>query len=114
MTAKPLSNYFSLNRRYARSINLERDLDETEAILGYVPTERAVNALRRILISFTQTGTTQAWTLTGVYGTGKSAFAHFLTALCASKDSPGHKHALKIAQAALGSDSPEYAALINR
>jgi hypothetical protein len=31
-----LSEYFHLNRRYARSINLERDLDNPNSVNGYV------------------------------------------------------------------------------
>jgi hypothetical protein len=46
---QPLSQYFSLNRRYSRSINLERDLERVEALVGYVPTEKSVDALHRIL-----------------------------------------------------------------
>ncbi|WP_261198786.1 hypothetical protein [Laspinema olomoucense] len=33
---KLLSNYFSLNRRYSRSINIERDLERAEALAGYI------------------------------------------------------------------------------
>ena len=47
MTQKPLSSYFSLNRRYYRSVNLVRDLDKPDAVQGYVPTEAAAGALRR-------------------------------------------------------------------
>ena len=32
MTNKKLSDYFSLQRRYSRSINLERDLDNVESL----------------------------------------------------------------------------------
>ncbi|MGB7439784.1 MAG: hypothetical protein WA919_01835 [Coleofasciculaceae cyanobacterium] len=80
---RPLSQYFSLNRRYSRSINLERDLEQVEALEGYVPTERSVDSLRRILAGFKSEQTNRAWTLTSVYGTGKSAFAHYLISLCA-------------------------------
>lgn len=108
---KPLSQYFSLNRRYSRSINIERDLEKIDALLGYIPTERSVNALKRILAGLTQKQSRSAWTLTSVYGTGKSAFAHFLASLCAPQSSQMRQKALEIASEPLGSDSSEYLAL---
>ncbi len=103
-----LSQYFSVNRRYARSINLERDFDLPNTVLGYIPTERAVDALRRLFAAFTKTQSTRAWTLTGVYGTGKSAFAHYLASLCAPAENPMRHYALDIAQKVLGATSPDY------
>ncbi len=124
---RPLSQYFSLNRRYSRSINLERDLERVEALVGYVPTEKSVDALRRILAGFTdsqaKTSTSlsfsaersrsanRAWTLTSVYGTGKSAFAHYLVSLCAPEKDPIRSKALEITENALGAESTEYCGL---
>jgi hypothetical protein len=108
---KPLSQYFSLNRRYSRSINIERDLEKIDALLGYIPTERSVNALKRILGGLTEKQSRSAWTLTSVYGTGKSAFAHFLASLCAPQSSQMRQKALEIASEPLGLDSSEYLAL---
>jgi len=97
---KLLAEYFQLDRRYARSINLERDLDNPNSVAGYVLTDRSLYALNQILINSPESGQTQAVTLTGVYGTGKSAFAHFLACLCAGEESVKQK-ALAIAQKAL-------------
>jgi len=108
---RPLSQYFSLNRRYSRSINLERDLERVEALVGYVPTERSVDALRRVLKGLTDSQANRAWTLTSVYGTGKSAFAHYLASLFAPVDNSMRHQALEITQKALGSDSAEYSSL---
>ncbi|WP_052345433.1 hypothetical protein [Planktothrix rubescens] len=85
---KTLSNYFSLNRRYSRSVNLERDLERLDALEGYILTERSIDALRRILTGMTTSEGHRAWTVTSVYGTGKSAFAHYLTALLADNKNP--------------------------
>ena len=103
-----LSQYFSLNRRYARSINLERDLELADAVEGYILTGRAVDAMQRMLPAFTKANSQRAWTLTGVYGTGKSAFAHFWAALCAAETSPLRQKALAIAAGGLGRDSAEF------
>jgi hypothetical protein len=108
---KPLSEYFSLNRRYSRSINLERDLEKIDALAGYILTERSVDALRRILAGLTSEQSPRAWTLTSVYGTGKSAFAHFLASLCAPQTSQMRRDALESASAARAALGSEYSVL---
>jgi hypothetical protein len=108
MTNKKLSHYFSLQRRYSRSINLERDLDSVEALDGYVLTKRAIDSLKRILNNFNSEEGNRAWTLTSVYGTGKSAFAHYLISLAAKTQSKIHLKALSIAEDKLGKDSDIY------
>ncbi len=113
MTNQPLSAYFALHRRYYRSVNLERDLDKPDAVQGYVPTERAAEALQRILSAIGDPQAHRAWTLTGVYGTGKSALAHYLAALCAPKGSRVAKAAWAIAESVFPADSPEMAAITN-
>lgn len=111
MSSQRLAEFLGVNRRYARSINLERDFDASEAVEGYILTDRAVDALRRILAAMFGRKRTTAWTLTGVYGTGKSAFAHFLTSLFGPVESPARQLALDIARHSLHLDSPEYKAL---
>ncbi len=98
---KLLSEYFSLNRRYARSVNLERDFDSLEAVQGYILTERSLYALKRILVDPTDANITRAKTITSVYGTGKSAFADFLSSLCAPASNPVRELALEIVQKSL-------------
>ncbi|TVQ25129.1 MAG: hypothetical protein EA367_01085, partial [Leptolyngbya sp. DLM2.Bin15] len=106
-----LSDYFHVNRRYSRSINLERDADYPEVVSGYVFTERSTDALKRILTALVEDHTPSAWTLSGVYGTGKSAFAHFLAALCAPSDSLVHQQAMAIVGDTFGPRSWEYTTL---
>ncbi|MDF2387491.1 hypothetical protein JMG10_38955 [Nostoc ellipsosporum NOK] len=108
MSNKKLSHYFNLQRRYSRSINLERDLDNVEALEGYVLTKRAIDSLKRIVSSFHDNEENTAWTLTSVYGTGKSAFAHYLISLCANSQNKMHVKALSIAEDKLGKDSEIY------
>ena len=113
MTQNFLSRYFSLNRRYTRSINLERDVERREALQGYMLTTRSLEALRRIFAGFANNRANCAWTLTSVYGTGKSAFAHFLASLCASEDHPMRDAALRIAKTTLGTDNLDYRLIEN-
>ena len=108
---KPLSQYINLSRRYARSVNLERDIEQIAALEGYLPTERSINALKRIFNGMQSISEHRAWTVTSVYGTGKSAFAHYLASLLADSSSPMRIKALEIARSALGEDSLDYQTL---
>ncbi|MFM7574666.1 MAG: hypothetical protein ACKO4S_16275 [Snowella sp.] len=92
---KTLAQYFTLHRRYSRSINLERDLERVDSLAGYILTQRAQEALYRIGDKL-GSSPNAAWTLTSVYGTGKSSFAHFLAALCAPVGHPMREKALAI------------------
>jgi hypothetical protein len=119
---QPLSQYITLKRRYSRSVNLERDSEQFEALEGYIPTDRSITTLRRIFSGIAsqqskgvegvtlalQSSGNRAWTLTSVYGTGKSAFAHYLTALLADNKSKLRQKALEIARNTLGEDSLDY------
>ena len=78
----PLSQYVTIKRRYVRSVNLERDLDVATSLEGYTITPRATAALTRLAAALSARKTSRAWTITGVYGSGKSAFAHLLAAMC--------------------------------
>ncbi|MEB3884308.1 hypothetical protein [Lyngbya sp. CCY1209] len=108
---KFLSDYFGLNRRYSRSINIERDLDREEALAGYIITERSLDALRRILTGFANPEANRAWTLTGVYGTGKSSFAQFLIAACGDGENNARQRAFSLLESTLGAESDEYESL---
>jgi hypothetical protein len=108
MTNKALAEYFDVHRRYYRSVNLERDLDKPDAVRGYIPTERSADALSRVLQALNNPKSHRAWTITGVYGTGKSAFAHYLACLCSEEGSIVRQEALDIAAKAFGSTSAEY------
>jgi hypothetical protein len=108
MAKQLLSNYFTLRRRYTRSINIERDKNLVTALEGYILTDKSLDALQRLFSSFKGDQPNYAWTLTGVYGTGKSAFAQFLTALCSPASSPPRKKALAMLGATLDANSQEY------
>jgi len=91
-----LSEFVTVKRRYSRSVNLERDFEIPDTLLGYIPTSRAIDSVERFLRSFMFDNSVRAWTLTGSYGTGKSAFANFLTALCSPHDSAIFQSAIQI------------------
>jgi hypothetical protein len=91
-----LSEFVTVKRRYSRSVNLERDFGIPDSLFGYIPTSRAIDSVERFLRSFKFDNSVRAWTLTGSYGTGKSAFANFLTALCSPQDDEIYKSAIQI------------------
>ncbi len=80
-----LSEYVTVSPRFSRSINLERDLLSEVAVNGYVLTATGLDYITQIANALEKPSTGTAWTLTGPYGTGKSAFALYLTRLLAKK-----------------------------
>jgi hypothetical protein len=65
--------------RYTRAVQIERDFVAGEqALAGYQATPLVLQTLGRILEGLQPTSTARAFSLTGVYGTGKSAFGLFL------------------------------------
>lgn len=92
-----LSAWCHIRRRYSRSINIARDLAVPDSLDGYVVTDRASEFLQRAVQS-TDAGATiaRAWTITGVYGTGKSALGHLLAAMCGPTGDPSRKRAARL------------------
>ncbi|GIV17516.1 MAG: hypothetical protein KatS3mg022_2951 [Armatimonadota bacterium] len=74
-----------------RSVNLRRDALFAYALESYVLSAHALTSLQRLLngIQISQ----RAWTLTGPYGSGKSLFALFLSALL-HREHPSHPLAM--------------------
>jgi hypothetical protein len=93
---KRLSSHFKIRQRYMRSVNLERDAEVPDCIEGYVPTPRAVDTFDRVLRAYASANVTRAWTLTGVYGTGKSAFANFLASSFGPEANGNRKNAARL------------------
>lgn len=79
---------------------MERDLSDVESLQGYVITSTSESALKRISGGLAAPQMQHAWMLTGVYGTGKSAFAHFLASLFASAKKDMRKRAIEILRTA--------------
>lgn len=78
---KMLSDVIRVERRFQRSVNLEKDSALPADEQGYILTPTACRALRYVADGLRGEGSHRAITLTGPYGVGKSAFAVFLTNL---------------------------------
>lgn len=91
-----LSELITVAPRYTRAINLERDAVTPGAIDGYTVTITAREFLNRLAQSLIAPAGHRAWTLTGPYGSGKSAFALYLANLFSPSSVAGNKLARSI------------------
>ena len=93
---KPLSELFQVTGRFRRSVHLERDFYAENSLDGYVVTVTARETLRRLISALENGAETKAWSLTGPYGSGKSAFALFAAKLLGAPRSPTTQSALNL------------------
>ena len=89
-----LSDLFNITERFQRSIHLERDFYTENALEGYIVTVKARETLTRLISAKENEATSKAWSLTGPYGSGKSAFALFAAKLFGDPDAPTTRQAL--------------------
>ena len=91
-----LSALFHITERFQRSVHLERDFYTENALDGYVVTVKARETLTRLITAQENGATSRAWSLTGPYGSGKSAFALFAAKLLGNSDTPTTRQALAL------------------
>jgi hypothetical protein len=107
---KKLCDVVAVKSRYCRSVSLLRDWCREDALEGYILTPSGRGILRRISSALASDVTVRAWSITGPYGSGKSAFALF-----AAKLLGGSGTARQQANACLKTEEPElYHALFGR
>ena len=75
-----LATSISVRARFARSANLERDLERHEPLDGYIVTSRALDVVERIAEIAATGPAGGAWSVTGPYGSGKSSLALLIDA----------------------------------
>ncbi len=94
---KVLSDLFHVKGRFRRSVHLERDFYTNENLLeGYVVTATARDVLGRVISALENGNSSKVWSLTGPYGSGKSAFALFTANLLGNAESSKTKQALAL------------------
>ena len=96
----PLSEIFHVSSRFRRSVHLERDFYAENSLDGYVVTVTARETLRRLISALENHSASKAWSLTGPYGSGKSAFALFAAKLLGNPESPDTQQALNLLESA--------------
>ncbi len=69
-----LADLVHLQKRFLRSVNLERDFYSADPLAGYFPTPSALAALDRVAAGIARPYA-RAFSVTGPYGSGKSSFA---------------------------------------
>lgn len=84
--APTLDKLVVVSPRFARSVSLVRDAERADALHGYILTPTGRDVLRRLADALRCVSPTRAWSLTGPYGSGKSAFALFAAQLLAGGD----------------------------
>lgn len=87
--AQPIGEYIEVGRRFRRSVNIERDYRGALQNGDYIVTPTAREVLHRLAEGLANGSHSRAWTVTGPYGVGKSAFAVFLTRLFCSGEETG-------------------------
>ena len=92
----PLSDLFQVKGRFHRSVHLERDFYTENALDGYVLTVTAREMISRVISTLGNETTSKAWSLTGPYGSGKSAFALFTAKLLGNPDASTTQQALEV------------------
>ena len=96
MSKGALSKLFRVTGRFQRSVHLERDFYTENALEGYVVTVSSRETLARVIDALENRETSKVWSLTGPYGSGKSAFALFAAQLLGDSDSPTTQQALQL------------------
>jgi hypothetical protein len=94
-----LHQLFHVRRRFFRSVNLAADATRDDACEGYALTPLGATTLRRIVDGTAPGRTERAWSLTGPYGVGKSAFVVLLAQLLAGADLANDSLALRAVDA---------------
>ncbi len=94
MTSAPasmISEHLEVAKSFSRSVNVEKDFSGSTQNGDYILTDTVLQALTRVSESLESKSTSRAWTITGPYGGGKSAFAVFLSRLLCSRDEMGRR-----------------------
>ena len=73
-----LADKITVNTRYTRSTNLERDRGSLSITEAYLPTSRGMRLLEDVCVACGSKDQPRAWSLIGPYGCGKSSFGLFL------------------------------------
>lgn len=88
MSDKRISDLFKLNGRFFRSVHLERDFNDPDALSGYILNDHTLSCFERIAKGLEEHSGQRGWRITGDYGSGKSSFALFLARWFSGQELP--------------------------
>ena len=80
-----VASLFRVPGRFLRSVQLERDFQDVEALDQYLPTPTMAEAFARVTEGLRPGSGRRAWRVTGDYGVGKSSFALVLAHLAGTR-----------------------------
>lgn len=90
-----LEDFVTVHGRYQKSVHLERDSGTDAALAGYIVTPLVRSVLGRLAAGLEPGALQRAWSITGPYGTGKSAMAVLWSSLVAqgrdARDQRAHR-----------------------
>ena len=95
MTQAVLRDAVEVKGRFHRSVQLVRDWQRRGDLDGYLLSPAVRDLALRMVGEMSDPGGTRAWSITGPYGSGKSAFALFLADLLAH-ETPRHSSGLRL------------------
>jgi hypothetical protein len=103
---------YSTGSRFLRSVHLETDLPDADSLQGHLVTSGTRTVLPRLRLARQTSPANRAFTITGPYGTGKSAQSLFSARVLAPPEFSGaaavqrllHKADSEIAAAGLGTE----------
>ena len=85
-----LSEIVGLDVNYQRSVKADSALSVDLLASGYIPTERALDMITRVVGASQALPQVRAWSVTGPYGSGKSSFLAFLAVLLGNRNHPAY------------------------
>ena len=86
MGERRIVDVFNIQSRFLRSVQLERDFQDSAALSGYVKTDFVQECCERIGDGLRPKSGRRAWRVTGDYGSGKSSFALLVANVLAGRD----------------------------
>ena len=92
--SKQLSELIEVAPRFRRSIDLQTDVRNDDALDGYVVSPLSRDGCLRVIRGLGDATGNRAWSLIGPYGSGKSSFAAYLATLLSAK--PTNSKAMRL------------------
>lgn len=86
-----VKEYVGVALRFTRSVNLNADYSRETQEYGYIVTGNVLSSMNQILSGLIKKGGQKSYCLFGLYGSGKSAFAVYLTQLLSMDNEQGQK-----------------------